>query len=177
MFASRTFVGTSHSHSQGGFTAIELMVVAAIVAVLAALAAPSFSPLIERWRVRSAAESLVSNLYAARSEAIKRGGGISIIADATGWSGGWKISHTQGAVTNDLQITAAPTKTSITLASGDSTIYVDRWGMMSITVGGAPIAMDFLITAVNKTSADYGSLRLCTGLGGRIHQKKGSESC
>ncbi|MGL6206135.1 MAG: pilus assembly FimT family protein, partial [Giesbergeria sp.] len=69
---------------QHGFTAIELMVVVAIVAVLAALAAPSFTPLIERWRVRQAAENLTSSLYFARSEAIKRGGGIAL--DATG---GW----------------------------------------------------------------------------------------
>ena len=54
-----------------GFTAIELMVVLAILAVLAALAAPSFNPLIERWRVRQATEALQSTLYFARSEAIR----------------------------------------------------------------------------------------------------------
>lgn len=153
------------------------MVVVAIVAILAALAAPSFTPLIERWRVRSAAESLTSNLYFARSEAIKRGGGISITAAATGWSGGWRIAHTSGGVTTDLQVTDAPTKTVVTLGSGDTTIYVDRWGMMSTTDGGAPTAMNYLLTAENKTSADYGSLRLCTNVGGRIQQKQGSESC
>ena len=45
-----------------GFTAIELMVVVSIVAVLAALAAPSFTPLIESWRVREATEQLQSTL-------------------------------------------------------------------------------------------------------------------
>src|SRR5260370_13161408 len=35
-----------------GFTAIELMVVVAILAVLTTLAAPSFHLIIERWRVR-----------------------------------------------------------------------------------------------------------------------------
>ena len=61
-----------------GFTAIELMVVVSIVAILAALAAPSFSPLIENWRVRESAEQLQSTLYYARSEAIKRGGQVLI---------------------------------------------------------------------------------------------------
>ena len=45
---------------QAGFTAIELLVVVAIVAILTALAAPSFTPLIERWRVRQARESCVN---------------------------------------------------------------------------------------------------------------------
>ena len=73
------------AHRQArGFTLLEVMVVVAIIAVLAALAGPSFTPIIERWRVRSAAEDLTSTFYLARSEAIKRGGGITI--DATG---GW----------------------------------------------------------------------------------------
>ena len=50
-----------------GFTAIELMVVVSIIAILTALAAPSFTPLIENWRVREASEQLQSTLYYARS--------------------------------------------------------------------------------------------------------------
>ena len=61
-----------------GFTSIELMVVTGIVAVLAALAGPSFSLMIESWRVRDATESLRSTLMLARSEAIKHGGQVAI---------------------------------------------------------------------------------------------------
>lgn len=46
-----------------GFTAIELMVVVSIIAVLAALAGPSFTQMIESWRVRDATESLSSTLF------------------------------------------------------------------------------------------------------------------
>ena len=56
-----------------GFTAIELLVVVSIIAVLAALAGPSFAQMIESWRVRDATESLRSTLIFARSEAINRG--------------------------------------------------------------------------------------------------------
>ena len=65
-------------HRNGGFTAIELMVVIGILAVLAGLAGPSFTLMIESWRVRNATEALRSSLQIARSEAIKRGGMVAI---------------------------------------------------------------------------------------------------
>ena len=68
--------GSPVHHGARGFTAIELMVTIGIAAILAALAAPSFTGLMERWRVRQAAEGLQSTLYYARSEAIKRGGNV-----------------------------------------------------------------------------------------------------
>lgn len=147
------------------------------MAVLAAIAAPSFTPLIERWRVRQTAEALQSTIYLARSEAIKRGGGVTVAADASGWGAGWKVVHTQSGTATELQTTDTPVKVDITLASGESTMYADRWGMLSATEGGVPAALDFLITPAGKTSSDAGALRLCTGTGGRIQQKKGAESC
>ena len=72
-----------------GFTTIELMTVVAIMAILVALAAPSFNGLIERWRVRDTAEAITSTMYYARSEAIKRGGGVTINATG-GWNTGWR---------------------------------------------------------------------------------------
>lgn len=156
-----------------GFTLLEVMVVVAIMAVLASLAAPSFTPLIERWRVRQAAEELQSTLYYARSEAIKRGGDVAIVATSGDWKNGWQV--TQGSGTTVLQEAAAPSKVSITLAGDDGKIIVDRWGMLSHS-GGTATLMDFLIFPEGK-DGDTNAARLCAGQAGRIVQKKGSESC
>ena len=149
------------------------MVVVAIVAVLAALAGPSFTPMIERWRVRQTAEALQSSLYLARSEAIKRGGGITI--DATGgWDQGWRVTHTQGATTTTLQEVPAPSNVALTQAALQ--LLVDRWGMVSTTSNGAATTTNFLIYPTGK-SGSPNAIRLCISAGGRILQKAAGAAC
>lgn len=88
-----------------GFTLIELMVVIAIVAVLTTLAAPSFKQMIQSNTISAAVNGLLSDMRFARSEGIRRGGGVVICHSAapqansptcnTGadWKTGWIIFH------------------------------------------------------------------------------------
>ena len=66
-----------------GLTAVELMVVISLLAIIAGLAAPSFSGLLQRWRVQQSLEALHSAIHLARSEAVKRSGRIALFFSST----------------------------------------------------------------------------------------------
>lgn len=70
-----------------GFSAIELMVVVAVVAILATVAAPSFTELIGKQRLKGAASVLYGDLQYARSEAVQRNTTVTVTFDtsATPW--------------------------------------------------------------------------------------------
>ena len=57
--------------NEQGFTATELIVVMAIIAVLVAVAIPSFSTLVPNYRLKAAARNLYSDMQKARLQAIK----------------------------------------------------------------------------------------------------------
>ena len=156
------------------------MVVVSIVALLAALAAPSFTPLIEAWRVRQATEQLQSSLYYARSEAIKRGGQIAIqkipnntngCTSATGnndWDCGWIICHDTNGNGNCnasepvLQRIDAPAKVQVTRTAGGASIKLNRWGLVAGTWLG------FSLVPLNKPTTHPGARGVCMSSGGRI---------
>lgn len=170
-----------------GFTAIELMVTVAIIAVLAAIAAPSFKPLIERWKVRQVTEELQSTFYVARSEAIKRGGnGITILrnqctaadTDTSLWSCGWIVfadtnnNGKQDSGEDTFQTIALPSNVSVKLTgiSEPALIKVDRWGQLS----AANAAIE--LKGSNETQASTSTM--CISGNGRLYtQDAASASC
>lgn len=88
---SRNILERHVRYRTAGFTLIELMVVVSIIAIGAALAAPSFTQMIANYRVRSGAESMMNGLNYARAEAVRRNTAVSF-ALVTGGSG-WNVSQ------------------------------------------------------------------------------------
>jgi len=67
------------SIKQKGFTLIELMITVAILGILSAMAAPSFSDFIERQKIKSNVTKLSQMFSAARSEAIVNSAGTVLV--------------------------------------------------------------------------------------------------
>lgn len=67
-----------------GFTLVELMVTVAVLAILLAIATPSFTSIINGNRLASGANELVASVQLARSEAVKRNRSVAICRSTDG---------------------------------------------------------------------------------------------
>ncbi len=69
-----------------GFTLVELIVTMGVVGILALVAAPNMSTMMNASRVSAAASELTSSLQLARSEAIRRNTRVTVCASSNGTS-------------------------------------------------------------------------------------------
>lgn len=127
-------------HSRG-FTLIELMVVVAIVAILAAMAAPSYRDMIDRFRVRGAADDVLSVLSNARAETVKLGLDTAVATSAPGAS--WCVGANSATVPTGGAAAGVPTACSCAtptacLVGGTQTVVpVGRHGAVSLRSASA----------------------------------------
>lgn len=174
-----------------GFTAIELLVVVSIVAILAALAGPSFNNLLTRWRVAQTVESIQSTLEVARRRALYFGGLVSVrkIPNNTDgcttastnqeWNCGWIVFrdlNDNGAIDageEELHRVPIAGNTGITVnnINGSAFFRIDRFGQPN-NLGAA----SFNVVPPDGVSSPNATV-ICMAAGGRIRTQKGSVTC
>jgi len=114
------------SAGEAGFTAIEVMVVMAIVGILASFGIPALLDTVRSAQVRSATSQLYTAIILARSEAVKRGSvevdvqpGTACVSPASSnsaaWTTGWGVWTLTSAGACDKQLQQFPATTNITI--------------------------------------------------------------
>lgn len=171
-----------------GFTLIELLVTVALVAILLAVAAPSFTAFQRNAELTSFVNSLVAGINSARGEAMKRGRYAMVVpTNATNWSSGWivfvDVDRSQAyEAANDILILsreAPPSYLTITAngSANDSSPYMmfDASGYSKTKAGGFG-ALTFSVTRndVDSSLADSETRRVIISSTGRVRTCKPS---
>jgi type IV fimbrial biogenesis protein FimT len=148
------------------FTLVELVVTLAIVGILAAIAAPSFSKMIANQRVKSVATDLYIALAKARSEALKRNTSV-IVAPKTGgqWASGWTISE----VADATKKTDNHDEIRNVTITGPSDVTYRPSGR--VTAGSTSTSFDISATGTTTHAC------VSVDLSGRPYQKTAEASC
>jgi type IV fimbrial biogenesis protein FimT len=117
-----------------GFTLVEMMIAIAVMAILLAVAVPSFNDALLGNRLAAHANSLVASVALARGEAIKRNGTVTLCASADGvncsssggWEQGWIVKSSAGVLQRQQALTTGLT---ITQAGGTAQLSFDATGL------------------------------------------------
>jgi len=141
----RFSIRTAYLTRPKGFTLVEMMVVVAIMAILAALAAPDFTRFIQRTEVNSARDSLEASIFFARTEAI-RSGAVTTLEPlcptaSRPWDCGWQVTTGTGASLKVLR--------QVELGPGVGVVY---------TMGVGSSASDCSLPSKNYCTGPRGSL-------------------
>lgn len=152
-----------------GFTLVEVMVAMAIIAIIAGIAIPNLRQFMDKTRVSTHANDLMSDLNLARMESGNRGQQITVCGstdgstctgDATGWSSGRIVfvdADKDGSRSNSetllLKGNPVDSSISITVSGFPNTSYVGflPYGGLNPSGTGA-----FRVCPVNANSGSYG---------------------
>lgn len=171
-----------------GLSLIELMVTLSILAVLGALAAPSFTNMAERMRVSAVTDELVASIHLTRAEAIQRNGAVGMtrltgtgcpsLPSADVWSCGWQVFVDTDR--NGSKATTEPTLQMFRITSGVNVVHsrstatftANRWGQ----VAGIN-AFGFVVSPTGTGVSSKATRTICVNSGGRVRILENSVTC
>ena len=110
--------------SKAGFTLIELMIVMVIVAILLAVAIPSFNQHVQRGQMKSALSNFITAVAYARSQATSLNTEVHVFSKNSGdWTGGWCVTTNSAAcgTVNDSLLREFDGPSSVNLAGNSDT--------------------------------------------------------
>jgi type IV fimbrial biogenesis protein FimT len=159
-----------------GFTRYELLIVVAIVAILMALAVPSFQASIRDNRLSAAADRLSGSFNLARSEAVKQGQPVSVTNAVAGasWSGGWTICCAPAAAIGGppgpaltVSPALAPPLTLVSSAAAAAGFQFDASGRLSVP-GLTPAPALVFVFCADATGLANNSRAVLVSPSGRV---------
>ena len=170
-----------------GFSLVELMVSVAILSILAALAAPSFSDSIKRYRITAIREDLGASIQLARAEAIRRGLPVVLIreltcsvalVDTNDWSCGWRMvqdTNADGAISTaerdvTLKTTTVPVGYRVNHPNLGNSMTFGIWGQ-------ATVAQQRFVIAPPEGTSGASTTAVCISSGGRLTTSKKDTTC
>jgi type IV fimbrial biogenesis protein FimT len=160
-----------------GFTLIELLIVTALIVVIAALAIPGFTQMIQNSRIRAAADSVFSGMQVARAEAVKRN--VPVQLDFRGTDSAWSVCTSpaapgacpvpDNATTIQSRSFGDGSSTDVDIVTSNAGPFVFS-GLGSLT-SPAPTAANGLVSIdLNSAASPTNSrkLRVVIGAGGTV---------
>ena len=181
-----------------GFTLIEALVSLAIIAVLAAFAAPAFQTAAERMAVSTVADQMVASVNLTRSTAIGNNGNVVVrklteaetdrpsgtCGTTQNWSCGWRVFWDQdadGVQDGDANDPANPERTIynfnitsnvvVMRSANGANMIANRWGQLA-----GINAVGFAISPKGN-SALAASTVVCVNSGSRVRVIERSVAC
>jgi type IV fimbrial biogenesis protein FimT len=161
-------VGNVRARKQGGVTLIELMVAITVLAILIAMAVPSFRDYFEKVRLRGAGDGVIGLSAQARAEAVRldRDISVALVEGADGWCVGGR-SATEPAP-GDPVMAADPCDCNIDPAecvAGGTSMLFDAGAYRGVEVvsGGLEATFDRKLGALASADATQVELQSPSG--------------